>query len=295
MGLGGGGPSRLGISTSQSKQESIKVIHRALEMGVNFFDTAESYETEEFFGEGLTDVPRESVFISTKCGNFREGGAKSLRESLEKSLSRLKTDYVDVYSLHGLRPEELERAEREILPEMKNLRDEGKIRFIGVTEAFEADTTHEMLKRSVPTGEWDVVMVGYNMINQTGRDCVFPITMKQQIGTQIMFAVRRALSRQERLKEVVDELAKAGQIDPDFAALSQPLGFLEAPGVARSVVEAAYRFCLHEPGCDIILTGTGNVEHLEANLACANMPPLPEAVQQRLRQLFGRVDSVCGN
>ena len=60
-------------------------------------------------------------------------------------------------------------------------------------------------------------------------------------------------------------------------------------------MEAAYRFCRHEPGVQVVLTGTGDVAHLEANLAAIEAPPLPPNVLARLERLFGKVDSVSGN
>jgi aryl-alcohol dehydrogenase-like predicted oxidoreductase len=66
-------------------------------------------------------------------------------------------------------------------------------------------------------------------------------------------------------------------------------------GGASSVVEAAYRFCRHEPGADVILTGTGNVAHLEENLHALQAPPLPAGVLARLEALFGKVDFISAN
>ena len=62
-----------------------------------------------------------------------------------------------------------------------------------------------------------------------------------------------------------------------------------------SAVDAAYRFCRDEPGIDVVLTGTGNVEHLKENIASLERPPLPVADANRLREVFARVDSVSGN
>jgi len=61
------------------------------------------------------------------------------------------------------------------------------------------------------------------------------------------------------------------------------------------VVEAAYRFCRYEPGADVILTGTGDPEHLKANVKAILAPPLPPEILDRLRGVFGSVDSVSGN
>jgi aryl-alcohol dehydrogenase-like predicted oxidoreductase len=66
-------------------------------------------------------------------------------------------------------------------------------------------------------------------------------------------------------------------------------------GGAVSLQDAAYRFCRHEPGVDVVLTGTGNPEHLRANVVSVCRPPLPAAVQARLRELFGGIAGLTGN
>ena len=72
-------------------------------------------------------------------------------------------------------------------------------------------------------------------------------------------------------------------------------GFLVHEGGAASVVDAAYRFARHEPGCHVVLTGTGSVEHLDENVRSINAPPLPGADLDRLRSLFGHLDHLSGN
>ena len=81
----------------------------------------------------------------------------------------------------------------------------------------------------------------------------------------------------------------------DELDIEDPLGFLVQEGGARSVVEAAYRFARHEPGCDVVLTGTGSPAHLEENVASINAPPLPSDDLERLRRLFGHLDHLSGN
>ncbi|HXF59977.1 MAG TPA: aldo/keto reductase, partial [Caldilineaceae bacterium] len=96
MGLGAGGPSRLGQSKGKPEAASVAVVQRALELGVNFFDTAEAYGTEPIVGKALAGVPRRSVVISTKKGLAREGrllNAGEMVAGVEASLSRLGVDY----------------------------------------------------------------------------------------------------------------------------------------------------------------------------------------------------------
>jgi L-galactose dehydrogenase len=74
----------------------------------------------------------------------------------------------------------------------------------------------------------------------------------------------------------------------------EDLSFLVKNGVAGSIMEAAYRFCRHSAGIDVVLTGTGNKAHLLDNLASIEGPKLPDEILQRLQALFGSVDSVSG-
>jgi len=138
-------------------------------------------------------------------------------------------------------------------------------------------------------------MVGFNILNQTARRDVFPVTQEKGIATECMFAVRRAFSKPERLREILVELRRTGEIDVDAVDLFDPLGWVMEMSDAKTLPEAAYRFCRHEPGIDLVLTGTGNIRHLEDNIASLLKPPLPAEVVERLRNIFGRVHSVNGS
>src|SRR5215475_11847164 len=104
-GLGCGGNSRIGLGAGLSEAQSIALVHRALDLGVNFLDTAVSYGTEGVVGKAIKGRPRESVIISTKTHiNALDGSsplpASAVVGNLETSLRALDTDYVDVFHLH---------------------------------------------------------------------------------------------------------------------------------------------------------------------------------------------------
>jgi aryl-alcohol dehydrogenase-like predicted oxidoreductase len=295
MGIGGGGPSRLGQSTGRTAAESVAIIRHALDSGINFIDTAEGYRTEEIVGEaikGLAD--RDSIVLSTKKGTSRGIAPKDVEESLEKSLRRLGTDYVDIYHLHGVLLQDYDYLVSEIAPVLQKLREEGKVGFTGITERFGTDPQHAMLQRALQDDIWDVMMVGFNILNQSARDRIFLKAIEKNIGILNMFAVRLALSRPERLAEVIQELIEKKQLNPDDIDGDDPLGFLIHEGGAASLVDAAYRFCRYEPGTHVILSGTGNLEHLKANIESFSRPPLPQEDVLRLKNIFQRVDSVSG-
>jgi len=295
FGLGAGGHSRLGQQAGMSEANSIALVKRALALGVNFIDTAEAYRTEPIVGAAIRDVPRQSVMISTKKSMTRDEkliSAADLVQGLEDSLKRLNTDTVDVYHLHGVRPQQYDYAVRELVPAMLKLREQGKIRFLGITEAFNSDAGHAMLTRAVQDDCWDVMMVGFNLLNQSARERVLAETQRKNIGVLDMFAVRSALAQTEKLRQLIGTLVEQGLVDRTAINPDAPLDFLLT--VAESLPDAAYRFCRTEPGIHVVLSGTGSMKHLEENIASVLRPALPSTIRERLIELFARVDTVTG-
>ena len=298
MGLGGGGHSRLGQQTGSTRAQSVTIVERALDLGVNFLDTAEVYHTESIVGTAIRHRSRPQLVLSTKKTITRDDGslisAQDVIAGCEASLRRLGTEYVDIYHLHGVRDAMYDDARDALVPALLQLQQEGKIRFLGITEAFAADPPHRMLSRAVHDDCWDVMMVGFNLLNQSARERVFAYTIPKQIGVLAMFVIRQALSRPAHLAQTIAELVDQGQVEHGVLDPNDPLGFLLYEGGAESVPDAAYRFCRDEPGVHVVLSGTGNMQHLEENIASMLRPPLPEKDRQKLMQLFAKVDTVSG-
>jgi L-galactose dehydrogenase len=217
-----------------------------------------------------------------------------VQEGVEASLTRLGTDYIDLYHLHGVRPEQYENLLTTVGPTLQQLQQQGKIRFIGITELTNADPGHTMLQRALQDDLWDVMMVGFNLLNQSARERVLAGAQAKEVGILVMFAVRLALSRPERLQEVIQDLVAKGELDSSEFDQADPLGFLLRDGGAVSLPDAAYRFCRDEPGTHVVLVGTGNPEHLQANIASFDRPPLDPAAVARVQRLFRHVHSVSG-
>jgi aryl-alcohol dehydrogenase-like predicted oxidoreductase len=298
-GLGCGGPSRLGMRNDpQSANHAIGMVKQGLDLGINFLDTAQTYGTEPIVGRAIGGVPRDKLVISTKKTLPSEDNPdpeNEVSKGLEQSLKLLGTDYIDVYHLHGVEPKDYGFANERLLPVMRRLKEQGKIRFIGVTEGFVPDPSHQMLQSSLAEDVWDVLMVGFNMLNPSARKTILSATMEKGVGVLNMFAVRRALSQPQRLQSLCAELIASKAIDSDGLNPSNPLGFVLQMSDAATLPEAAYRFCRHQPGIHVVLTGTGNPEHLRENVAAILKPALPEAVVRKLDDLFGRLDSLSGN
>jgi len=305
-GLGGGGHSKLGLA-KYGEAHAAGIVRAAFESGVNFFDTSAIYGTEGVIGQGLSGVARDKYVISSKFHYVEpskpttfpyvdtEGTLKKpeeLMSDLENGLRALKTDYMDIYHLHGVSENEYFAARDTFMPVLQKAREQGKLRFIGITERFVADPSHKMLEAALSDDLFDVVMVGYNMLNPSATKTVLPAAQKNDIGVLCMFAVRTALSNPERLKANLDIIIERGQGGPGLFSSVDALDFLTGSGAAKSIAEAAYRFCRHTPGIGVTLTGTSSPKHLEENLQSLQMPPLPDEILKRLDTLFGNVDCV---
>jgi aryl-alcohol dehydrogenase-like predicted oxidoreductase len=291
-GLGCGGNSRIGMGAGKAEAESIALLRQALDLGVNFFDTAADYGTETLIGEAIKSVPRDRVVIATKAMIHRGGEPIPVArgvESLDRSLRRLDTDYIDVFQLHVVPPSVYDYAWSEIAPVLLREKEKGKFRHLGITETSPNDHEQRMLQRAVHDGVWETVMLGFNMMHQNARTKVFPHTMANGIGTILMFVVRNLFSQPGRLEAKMKELAEAGQVPRWLAETGNPLGFLLHASGASSLTDAAYRFVRHEPGVHVVLFGTSNPEHLRANIESLLKPPLPEADRQKLTEWFGHL------
>src|SRR6266699_1649976 len=225
-GLGCGGFSQLGLGTGKSEADAIAIIHAAVDLGVNLFDTAAAYGTEPVLGRALRDVPREQVVICTKAP-FGVSNPDSRPEravtSLDRSLKQLGTDYIDVYQLHGIAPGAYDHALTVLAPALLREKEKGKFRHLGITETAPGDPEHQMAQRACRDGVWEVLMLAFHMMHQNAREAVFPLTRQYGVGTLLMFAVRNIFSRPERLAAAIGELVAAGQLPAELARNPDPL------------------------------------------------------------------------
>ncbi len=298
IGLGTGGPSRLGLAQGHSPESMVRLVRRALDLGMNFIDLGSTYGSDTIVAEAIAGH-RHEIILSAKAilgpyvGPFEGGRTASrltarfskeasfvtsgrvIEKRLDAILRRLGLDDIDVFSLHGVTPGQYESALR-LLPTFERLKEKGKIRAIGITEDFERDPVHAMLGEAVETGRFDTIMLGVNLINRTGIP-VAAAAKRHGTGVVGMYALR-ALANARRLEHTL------GKTGSSVAALSR---LLEEHGIS-SPEEAAMRFCRHECSVDVVLAGTGSPEHLEANAAAAMAGPLPAPVIAGISALLAR-------
>ena len=286
---------------SEDPQRFIATVRACFEAGVNFVDSAAGYDagqSETVLGEALQG--HDDVIVETKycpyesyaVGAAYVGTPEALVASAEESLRRLQRDRLDVFLGHGLRTlESLERFMTDGCYEaMVGLREQGKVRFIGISELSEGDGTHEVLQRAVPSGAFDVVMLTINLMLQTAEESVIPLCRQHGVGTVVMMSLNQSsgqsgLTSLPAALELIRRYIAAGQLpnEPPYTE-GDVLDFLEP----YPVPEAAIRYVLSHD-VSTCCVGMRTRERLEANLRALEPPYLDEGRLRRLRELFGRI------
>ncbi|MBW7460468.1 aldo/keto reductase, partial [Paenibacillus sepulcri] len=135
------GASSLGsVFRDINEEEGIRTVHAAIDAGINYIDVSPYYgltKAETVLGKAIRQLPRDRFLLSTKAGRYGvdtfDFSAKRIRESLEESLQRLNTDYVDMLFLHDMEFESLDVIVEEGIPELNRLKEQGKIRYAGIS------------------------------------------------------------------------------------------------------------------------------------------------------------------
>ena len=283
LGLGTGGVNRLGQSRDRSREDMRRYIRYALDQGINHIDTAPAYmESEALIGEALEGVPRDSYVLCTKV---RGGPPGELRRSLENSLRKLRTDHVDVTYFHGVTPSQYRETVDKHLPELQQAQRDGSTRFLGVTELYERDPSHEMIKMLLADGLFDVFMIGHNMLTPSAIQHVFPEAQRKKVGIVVMCAVRSVISNPDALRQHIREWKDEGALPKDAVPDDKPLDWVLEPDTP-AITDAAYKFAAEHPAVTSVLTGTADEGHLQANIRAILGAPLPRETSRRLADIF---------
>jgi aryl-alcohol dehydrogenase-like predicted oxidoreductase len=268
--------------------ESLRAIERAFELGCTFFDTADIYGhglSEKLLSQAL-HAHRHDCVIATKAGNdFYHGPFRKnfdpdyIRFALEKSLKRLRMDYLDVYLLHNPPLMMVERGEHYRI--MEDLKAEGKIRFYGVSvhDAYEG-------MKAIETGKPDVVEVAHNLLRQDAQEELLPFAQEHDIGiiAREPLASGMLTGKYSAVSTFTDSDIRA-EWPPEYLAfqtqLVEKLGFLAAEG-QRTLAQAALRFVLDEPAVSVVIPGIKTVAHADENIAATGLDALTDAERKAI-------------
>lgn len=273
-------------------QESLRALHRALDIGMNFIDTADAYgrgHSEELLGQ-LLKTRRKEVVLATKGGNqftvrqgLRNFDPDYITSALEASLKRLQVDTIDLYQLHNPSSEVMHRGE--IFERLDRLKREGKIRFYGVS----LEKTEDGIV-AIETGKPDTLQVVYNILHQDPEEQLFPRAQKENIGILARVPLERGVltGRFKKREEFVEKDWRRGVFpDSELAQIHAAVEKLDfvVKGDVPNLAQAALRFILSHPAVSTVIPGIRTVRQVEDNLV-ASGKVLPSADLARLRELY---------
>ena len=289
---GGGGPSQFGKAAGLTASQRRDLIARALDLGINMFDTAANYgDSEPQLGQALKGVPRDSYLIATKWswkGSDELPEADDIERSIEQSLRRFNTSYIDVFQIHGIFPGTYSKITEKYAPTLLKLKEKGKASLIGFSEMMTEDPKHSVPHTALVEHPdvWDTIMLKYGILNQYAAKYVLPLAEKHGVAILNMAPVRFTLTRRHEYEQLLDTWREEGEIDVDHPKLRDGLDWLITAD-APSIIAAGYKFAADHPAISTVITGTSNIRHLEDNVAAFENPTLPEEDAALLRCLLG--------
>lgn len=254
-------------------EEAARLLDGILEAGVNVIDTAAAYgRAESVIGRALR-ARRDEFVLVTKTGAV-EGYAPAwsrgeIRKTIDRSLERLQTEVVDVVLLHSCERALLERGE--VVEAVREAKAAGKARFIG----YSGD--NDALTCALDLGVFDVVETSYSLLDQANRGA-----LRQAAAAGVGVLVKRPLANAVPGRAAPPPSPYATAYWPRWTALG--LTPDDVGGVPW--LEAAARFAAYADGVGTILTGSGSLEHMRANVDAVNAGPLPADVVRRLEARF---------
>jgi aryl-alcohol dehydrogenase-like predicted oxidoreductase len=274
--------SRVGfgcMSLKGSYHEQQKIIDRAIELGVNFFDTADLYDkgmNEESIGKALKNK-RENIIIASKVGNqWRADGSgwdwnpnkDYIISSAEQSLKRLQTDYLDLYQLHG---GTIEDPINETIEAFEILKQQGKIKHYGIS-SIRPNVIREYIERSNIVS----VMMQYSLLDRRAEEICFPLLQANNIGVLARGSVAQGLLINKPPKPYLnyqeDEVKHAATV---VASLS---------GEERNEAQTALQFVLQNSAVTSAVVGVRTMEQLEDAVEALNAPQLTPQEVDILKQ-----------
>jgi L-galactose dehydrogenase/L-glyceraldehyde 3-phosphate reductase len=307
LGFGCGAVGGLMVRGSPADQE--RAVRRAIELGINYFDTAAMYgngESERNLGRVLKSL-KPDISVGTKVrvpAVERSHIGAAVTASLEASLQRLQLDQIDLFQLHNHitrdgRDSDLtpETVLGEVVPAFERLREQGKTRFYGITAVGDTAALHQVVDARV----LDTAQVSYNLLNPSAGATVARGYPAHDYGNLLAHAkaavmgvinirvlAAGALSGTEERHSLgspsVEPIGSGGsyRTDVERARRIEPL---IGEGHAESLIEAALRFAIANDAVSTVLVGYSTLDHLEYAARSINKGPLSREALERLRGL----------
>ncbi|WP_309122140.1 aldo/keto reductase [Paenibacillus sp.] len=279
--MGLGGAPLAGDFGKTDENEVQRVIHEAIDLGVNFIDTAPLYgrgESERRIGRALAGGRRERVVLASKAARSdMRYDYKTIIQSVEDSLARLRTDRLDLVQLHDVDTQPYELIIEEAIPALRKLREDGKVRFLGVSTKV-----LDLLMRFMRTEAFDAVQfyARYMLLDHSAKDALLPLAREMNLGVingsvlgmGILAETPASFLGEETVRRAAEGIAK--------------LDFLRTKDGPGGLIEPAMRFSFANPDIHVTLSGVATLDALRMNAALCDGRGLEAERQAKVFELF---------
>ncbi|UOR12389.1 aldo/keto reductase [Halobacillus amylolyticus] len=276
------------MSLGKDKAKAKSIIDHALEAGINYLDTADLYDfgtNEEIVGEAIQGR-REDLIIGTKAGNkFRQGekdwswdpSKAHIKTAVKESLKRLKTDYIDLYQLHG---GTIDDPIDETIEAFEELKQEGLIREYGIS-SIRPNVIREYVKKSSIVS----VMMQYNALDRRPEEEILDLLKDNQISILARGPLAKGMLTSNGY-QVAQNKAKDGFLDysyEEILAITEKWQSFESD--ARPASALALQYILHNQTVASAVFGASSLEQLNDNLSYLDADPLPKHLSDAIQSL----------
>ncbi|MBI2990561.1 MAG: aldo/keto reductase [Deltaproteobacteria bacterium] len=256
-----------------------KILNTGLDAGLNVIDTAECYvNSEELIGQAVA-ARRKEYYLFTKCGHFTGWGQpdwrpSSLLKSIERSLKRLRTDYIDLVQLHSCGEDELRRGE--VIEGLRRARELGYARYIG----YSGDGPAALY--AVQSGMFDTLQTSVSIADQEALELTLPLARERNIGVIAKRPIANAAWKSG------DRRPADSYAHPYWERLRK-LNYDVLRGELNETIAIALRFTLTAPGVHTAIVGTTKPERIKENVAILEAGPLPNDLFEKIRSRWREV------
>ncbi|WLR49659.1 aldo/keto reductase [Bacillus tianshenii] len=275
------------MSLGREEKHATSIIDAALDKGINYLDTADVYNfglNEEFVGKAIQHK-RDELILATKVGNHWENGKEGwfwdpsksyIKQQVKESLRRLRTDYIDLYQLHG---GTIEDPIDETIEAFEELKQEGYIRYYGIS-SIRPNVIREYVKRA----NIITVMMQYSILDRRPEENVLDLVNDNNISVIARGPLAKGLLTEQieqKASEKVKENGYMGYSYEELLTLNQQLQNLTSD--KRSLNETALLYPLHHPAVGAVIPGASSIEQLQANVKATKAEAFTEAEYKEIQ------------
>ncbi|MDM5298619.1 aldo/keto reductase [Bacillus pumilus] len=266
------------MSLGTEKEKALSVLDEAIELGINYLDTADLYDfgtNEEIVGEAIRNR-RKDLILATKGGNRFEKGKRGwdwdpskayIKEAVKQSLKRLQTDYIDLYQLHGGTTDD---PIDETIEAFEELVEEGVIRYYGIS-SIRPNVIKEYANKSNIVS----VMMQYSLLDRRPEEW-FSLLEEQGISVVARGPLAKGLLTEKPLAHASASIQKNGYLSYSFDELQHVIPSLKHVAYDLSLTELSIQYLLKQPVVSSVVFGASSVKQLKENVAAANARQLSD-------------------